>query len=92
MSQKTSIVNCRTTDYDVFIGRPSIWGNPFKIGMHGSREEVIELYRQYLIEHPHLIELAREQLKGMVLGCYCDYPKQDCHGRILIEMMNDDEE
>lgn len=92
MSQKTVVVNCRRDDYDVFIGRPSLWGSPFKIGPHGTREEVIKKFEQYVKEHPYLLELAREQLKGRVLGCYCDYPKQDCHGRIWVELLNKDEE
>jgi hypothetical protein len=37
------------------------------------------------------LELARKQLKGMVLGCYCDYPRQDCHGRILVELLDGEE-
>ena len=90
MSQKTVVVNCRYDDYDVFIGRPSIWGNPFREGRHGTREEVIEMYRQYLVEHPYLLELARKQLKGMILGCYCK-PKQ-CHGDVLVELLQKDEE
>ena len=90
MSQKTVVVNCRHDDYDVFIGRPSIWGNPFREGRHGTREEVIEMYRQYLVEHPYLLELARKQLKGMILGCYCK-PKQ-CHGDVLVELLQKDEE
>jgi len=89
MSQKTVVVNCRRDDYDVFIGRPSIWGNPYRIGRHGTREEVIEMYRQYLIEHPYLLELAREQLKGMILGCYCK--PAACHGDVLVELLQDDE-
>lgn len=89
MSQKTVVVNCRRDDYDVFIGRPSIWGNPYKEGLHGTREEVIEMYRQYLIKHPYLLELAKQQLKGMILGCYCK-PAM-CHGDVLVELLQDDE-
>lgn len=85
---KTTIVHCKKDDYDVFIGRPSIWGNPFKIGIHGTREEVIEKFKEYLQDKPHLIELAKEQLKGKVLGCYCNYPQQDCHGRIWIAIVD----
>ena len=31
----------------VYIGRPSIFGNPFVIGPDGDRGEVIEKYRAY---------------------------------------------
>jgi hypothetical protein len=90
MSQKTVVVNCRKDDYDVFIGRPSIWGNPFKEDLHGTRKEVIEMYRQYLLDHPYLLALAKEQLTGMILGCYCK-PKP-CHGDVLVELLNEDRE
>ncbi len=87
--EKTSVVNCRTHNYDVFIGRPSLWGCPFKIGLHGEREEVIEKYRQYLLDHPYLLEEARKQLKGKVLGCYCK--PLPCHGDVLAELIEKDE-
>ena len=28
----------------VYIGRPSVWGNPFVIGKDGTRAEVVEKY------------------------------------------------
>ena len=34
--------------HTVTIGRPSVWGNPFKIGEDGTRSEVIGLYREHL--------------------------------------------
>src|SRR5262249_30543458 len=34
----------------VYIGRPSLLGNPFEIGVHGEREDVIRFYRQWLWE------------------------------------------
>lgn len=30
----------------IYIGRGSVWGNPFKIGIHGNREKVIALYHK----------------------------------------------
>jgi hypothetical protein len=47
----TKIVNCKDDAYDVYIGRPSIWGNPFIIPRDGNRKEVIEKYYQYLRQH-----------------------------------------
>jgi hypothetical protein len=89
MSIKTHIVNCRDNPhYDVFIGRPSLWGNPFKIGRDGTREEVIEKFRQYLKGQPHLIEIAKEHLKGKVLGCYCK--PLHCHGDVWLEVLNEE--
>ena len=38
------VVNRRKSSFDVYIGRPSKWGNPFEIGKDGTREEVIEKF------------------------------------------------
>ena len=70
---------------DVYIGRPSQYGNPFKIGQDGTREEVIEKYRQYVEAHPGLLEEIRK-LKGKNLVCFCS-PKP-CHGEVLLEPAN----
>lgn len=82
------VVHCRKTPFDVYIGRPSKWGNPFVIGQHGmTREKVIEVYRAYLDRFPQLKEAARKELKGKVLGCYCT--PLPCHGDVLAEIAND---
>ena len=39
----------------VYVGRPSIWGNPFVIGKDGSRAEVIEKYETWLMSQPQLL-------------------------------------
>ena len=79
------VVHCKREKYDVYIGRGSKWGNPFKIGVNGSRREVIELYRDWILTQPHLI-IALPELRGKVLGCWCK--PLDCHGDVLFEMAN----
>jgi len=81
---KTRVVHCKIDRYDVYIGRPSIWGNPFEVGKHGNREEVIEKYRQYVLDNALLMSQIME-LDGMVLGCWCR-PKA-CHGDVLMEII-----
>ena len=80
------VVNKYKEKYDIYIGRSSYWGNPFIIGPDGTREEVIELYRQYIEARPYMIEKAKKELRGKVLGCYCK-PKA-CHGDVLLEIAN----
>ena len=77
-------VHCKREKYDIYIGRPSKWGNPFSIGKDGTREEVIEKYREYILNKPELLKSLPE-LKGKILGCWCD-PKP-CHGDVLIELI-----
>src|ERR1041384_4843469 len=72
--------NLYKAPFDVKIMRPSIYGNPYKIGPHGNRERVIDLYRTYLQKHPDLIEMGRLQLKGKILGCCCK--PLACHGDV----------
>lgn len=77
------VKNVNREKYDVYIGRGSKWGNPFKIGIDGDREQVIEKYRTYLKQDINLIAVAKKELEGKTLGCHC-YP-QACHGNVLIE-------
>ena len=85
---KEKIVHCKRQKYDVYVGRPSIFGNPFKIGKDGNRLEVIEKFKEYFLfklKEDNQFKKAVEKLKGKILGCYC-YPK-DCHARIIIEYL-----
>ena len=72
--------------YDVYIGRPSKWGNVFVIGIHGNREEVIAKYKEYILSKPELLQDLKE-LKGKTLGCFCK--PLPCHGDVLIELIKD---
>lgn len=81
------VVHCKQAPYDVYIGRPGPWGNPFVIGSDGTREEVVEKYAEWLMSQPELVARVRRELKGKVLGCWC-YPEL-CHGNILVEITNE---
>ena len=66
------------------IDRQTEWGNPFKIGEHGTRDEVIALYQKDLwkrirSEQISLTDLAA--LNGKDMACHCS-PKA-CHGDVL---------
>jgi len=67
------------------------WGNPFKIGEDGDRDEVIEKYRTWIKEPDRkpLYDLIIPELKGEVLGCYCK--PYACHGDVLAAIANGDE-
>ena len=79
------VVHCQKEDYDVYIGRGSKWGNPYKIGVNGTRKEVIKLYEESLYANSYLMESLHE-LEGKVLGCWCK-PKA-CHGDVLVKLAN----
>jgi len=89
----TRVVNKYKEPYDVYIGRGSVWGNPFthlvgptKAEFHvATREEAVARYRQYILERPDLLRRLPE-LVGKRLGCFCA-PKS-CHGDVLVELVN----
>ena len=81
-----AVVHCKREPYDVYIGRPGPWGNPFKIGRDGTREEVIQLYEMWLLERPELVARAKEELRGKRLGCFC--APDACHGDVLLRIAN----
>lgn len=83
LSEVKRIVHCKKKKFDVYIGRPSKWGNPFVIGKDGTRREVIEKYRSWILNQPELMKSLGE-LKNKTLGCWC-YPSP-CHGEVLIEL------
>lgn len=64
----------------------SKWHNPFVIGKDGSRDEVIEKYRLWINSQPDLLISLDEIKKENFLGCWCDYPQENCHGSVLIEL------
>jgi hypothetical protein len=79
------VVHCKRDKYDVYIGRPSKWGNPFEIGKDGTREEVILKYKEWYAQNTELQKDIGE-LHGKILGCWCK-PKA-CHGDFLCEIAN----
>lgn len=76
--------------YDVRIDRRSKWGNPFHIGIHGNRSEVIALYDEWVRKQSDLIA-ALPELAGKILGCHCASkvnPKR-CHGEVLLKLLKE---
>lgn len=70
----------------VYVGRPSIWGNPF---------DTAEEFRRWLLEcRPGSGKLERdlileriEELRGKNLACWCPIGVQ-CHADVLLELAN----
>jgi hypothetical protein len=78
-------VQCKRERHHVYIGRPSKWGNPFVVGKHGTREQVIERYERWLLGNDALMA-ALPELRGKVLGCWC--APRACHGDVLVGLAN----
>lgn len=68
----------------VYVGRGSRWGNPYRIGEHGTREEVIAEYRAYIERHPTLVDELRARHPS-ALACWC--APLACHGDVLAALL-----
>lgn len=85
----TTVVNRKHTQiYDVYIGRPTLYGNPFRLGTDGDRATVITKFRVWFFspEQAGLREIIRATLTDKVLGCWC--APQPCHGHVYAEYCN----
>lgn len=91
---KKYVVHCNKAPYDVYIGRPSPFGNPyshleksaakFKVA---TREQAVSLYEKWLLARPELVERVKKELRGKTLGCYC--APLACHGDVLARIANE---
>jgi hypothetical protein len=81
----TTVVNKRTDEFDIYIGRGSKWGNPYVIGKDGTRDEVIDKYINYLCTTD--LDQDIDELYGKRLGCFCK--PLACHGDILARVANE---
>lgn len=89
--QLTLVVNKDRGDlYDVYIGRGTIWGNPYQMGQDGDRDEVI---RKFAYDFGRGFLKASENLdhnlaiiRGKVIACHCK--PAACHGDVLAAHLN----
>ncbi|WP_448377652.1 DUF4326 domain-containing protein [Fervidobacterium sp.] len=79
----------------VYVGRPSIFGNPFPIQEGRTREEAVRLYREYLRVKlaeggelakavDRLVEAAKRHGR-LPLVCWC--APQLCHAEVIAEVV-----
>lgn len=90
----TTVINIKKSrDYDLYIGRKnshynlqqSKWANPFIIGKDGDRKEVVLKHRLWINSQPELLRSLHE-IKDKKLGCWCNWPDEECHGGNLVEL------
>ena len=78
------VVHCKKDSYDVYIGRPSKWCNPYSLAKY-TREEAIDLYRKHLHNQLRMGRITKEDLlslDGKTLGCWCK--PLPCHGDVIV--------
>ena len=82
----------------VYVGRPTKWGNPFKLGLHQTRENLLKDYRFWLLDNQYGFAYiyqgtAISELRGKNLACWCPLTDKDgkpvpCHADVLLELAN----
>lgn len=74
----------------VYVGRPTRFGNPYRVQEVGSHEEAVRLYRTWFqerVKDPRFLETLEalyERLKRegvLTLSCYC--APLPCHGEVI---------
>lgn len=80
----------------VYVGRPSKWGNPYRLDEEhsftpstfilSSRSECVRLYRIYLTQRLQKEPNFLDELKGKDLACWCPLDKS-CHADVLLEFL-----
>ncbi len=66
----------------IYVGRPSIWGNPFVSPRDGTRDEVVAKYEMWAWETFTAADIVL--LKDSDLICWCAPLR--CHADVLLEM------
>lgn len=79
----------RMPDGAVYVGRPTVFGNPYHIRADRDAATCVALYREWLDrpEHADLRERARAELAGHDLACWCGLDRP-CHADVLLEVAN----
>ncbi|KJZ41451.1 DUF4326 domain-containing protein [Pseudomonas fluorescens] len=76
--------------YDIYIGRGTLWGNPYQMGKEGTRDEVIAKFaydfERRFLKLPDQFEENIEKLRGKTLGCHCK--PAACHGDVIANYLN----
>lgn len=73
----------------VYVGRPTVWGNPFHVGKQGAAAECVRAYERWLMtQMPQLLLDIRQELRGKNLCCWCPLD-QPCHADVLLRIANE---
>lgn len=68
----------------VYCGRPSPWGNPFKMAGPGGRAACCERFEDWLFERSSVVSAARRLLRGYDLACWCVPARCHCESLLLV--------
>ena len=76
----------------VYVGRPTVWGNPYKIGDRYICGIVTDAAFAVALYETHArVGIKRsdiQALRGKDLACFCPL-ERPCHADVLLEMANE---
>ena len=80
----------------VSVARPSVFGNPFVVGVDGDAAECVRKFRKHVTSgKSHRLPYAKGHrfgwqtyLRGKDVGCWCEL-SEICHGDVLLELANE---
>lgn len=71
----------------VYVGRPTQWGNPFRVRQEWPVERTIEAFRHFIMGALASDPYFLAPLVGRDLCCWCPLD-QPCHADVLLEWAN----
>ncbi len=96
-ASRPRVVNLRRVPLGdaVYVGRAnprrglagSAFANPYRVDVDGTRADVIEKYRRWILDQTALLDRLHE-LRGRRLACWCS--PAACHADVLTELVDAD--
>lgn len=72
----------------VYVGRPTIFGNPFHVSSGLTAKECVDAFRQHVTDSPEMSRAIPDLLRGKDLMCWCAIGADHCHADVLLEIAN----
>ena len=77
----------------IYVGRPTKWGNPVRLGLEADSIDYLiasQMYRNKLLkgELPFTLEEAWAELAGKNLACWCPLNRH-CHADVLLDLLEE---
>jgi len=85
--QRKRTTGWKMPDGAIYVGRPTMWGNRFHVGLpaNPTAEDCVRRFRAEQVEEYDEHNLSF--LRGKDLACWCALD-QPCHADVLLELAN----
>lgn len=70
--------------FSTYCGRGSPFGNPYRVGIDGTRDEVIDRFVAERSQDQAFLDLVRRRLRGRHLVCHCAPLRCHCNWLRLV--------